>query len=1393
MSDSEEDDWDWVETLEPTKRQWSHDNKKIVRTRASKIVSDRLQTHDRVLITGAAGSGKSAIAHFIGLRYSMDRKSVSYSTALDEIENAPMKMIGTDFDIFVIDDPIGKSRTDPLACQWWQRQNKEFDYYLRIGLNGRKIAPNIRVIVTCRSNLIDDQTSSMFQNYSVINLDEESLAPTMEEKKKILDSHIDTSGISKNDMNAILKSASAFPALCHTVGINATFRSNIRQFFRSPYELIRNEILRIKECEQASYMGLFLLVIGDNKLSEDEFLSDCTFKDDDVENDVQEEDETSILNESVICLLNSFGLPRTTIAQDILESLDSLEGSFLTKVEGVYQFQNSLLFQTCLHYYCMNETKLFLEYCTGFFYRNFPTFEVNDKENKDSVYPHFYFKDSLIVDYTKRIASDISEKTFLDVFLCQWTSDERIYRVIEKIIVDKNPEEILEMAIKAELAKEDIGLIPLAKTNRMQLRGFSKVDLVTLGEKLSPIVLAILFSHDKIFLAMFDKLQQNEMCCRNLKKQPLLPAVCANGNTELANKILHFYGKEEPPYLWNTDEKIHAIHIAATFHHSDILTLISSQENVNLSTSFNEVPLYLALAMKRSCISYFSSQSGKEKTFIETVKCLIKMGADVRKCSFPEQKPGIIALACSKNNTHVVRILLENGAQVHEETKYALTGLHFACMRGNIDLVHLLLSKGVDVNVHGPPKQRLTALYYAAKYGHHPIVDILLSKGAKIDLQVCGWNSPLFIACRQGHENIVKLLLEYSKDILKDSDLAPSLHAAIENGKAAIVELLLQNGAKANTKEKLSKEYPLSMAATFGNVKIIKLLLDRGADIEIETKTGCTPLILASKHDHVLTAQCLLENKADVNKKDNYGKSSLFYACRYGHLDIVKLLLKHNADITVVSDSGEDVLYIASLWGHFDVANELLKFAKYNVSTKKDIFEQFSHGNDDDNDDDDIDEFPRSPLSAAVRNGHEKVVKLLIENDEDVNERVDNDGTPLIIAVREGFVDIMRYLLENGANVNLSDSENDNALHNASTCFDNSVTVIKTLLNHGIDINSAGSEGYTPLHLALLRGNRKTASCLLNHRPNVNIIAAGQSPLLLACEAGFHDVVKELLCQGAHVDPEYNGKPLTPGPLSAAAGKGSLKIVKTLIDHGAKVNPLSSDRKTPLFYATRIGNCDIMKTLIDNKARVNAPQDKYDNTCLHESVCHKNDDAMCLLLRNAADVNACNTEGVSPLMMTFDCKQGVSDKRVSHLIEHGADVNACDNEAKTSLHRAALSGYDSILEILLKNDADANKCDSNGESALFMAVRNGYGTSVKILLQNKAAIDLLNKNGESPLDIAKRNGMEDITKLLTEASDMNNEDFIKKPAEKPLVMVRSHTLGPALPRKRSPYKIPVRR
>lgn len=62
------------------------------------------------------GLGKFVIVCFIGFWYFMDRKLVLYSIVFDEIENVLMKMIGMDFDIFVIDDLIGKFRIDLLVC-----------------------------------------------------------------------------------------------------------------------------------------------------------------------------------------------------------------------------------------------------------------------------------------------------------------------------------------------------------------------------------------------------------------------------------------------------------------------------------------------------------------------------------------------------------------------------------------------------------------------------------------------------------------------------------------------------------------------------------------------------------------------------------------------------------------------------------------------------------------------------------------------------------------------------------------------------------------------------------------------------------------------------------------------------------------------------------------------------------------------------------------------------------------------------------------------------------------------------------------------------------------------------------------------------------------------------
>jgi serine/threonine-protein phosphatase 6 regulatory ankyrin repeat subunit B len=420
-----------------------------------------------------------------------------------------------------------------------------------------------------------------------------------------------------------------------------------------------------------------------------------------------------------------------------------------------------------------------------------------------------------------------------------------------------------------------------------------------------------------------------------------------------------------------------------------------------------------------------------------------------------------------------------------------------------------------------------------------------------------------------------------------------------------------------------------------------------------------------------------------------------------------------------------------------------------------------------------------------------------------VNQRVDNDDTPLIIAARENLLDIVKTLLRNGADITLSDCEMENALHNA--CHIARRGVITTLLDAGININDTQCEGYSPLHLALINHNTEATLCLLEHNPDVDMVCNGQTPISLACESGYYGAVEALLSKNVNVNPESDNRPLTPDPLSISAWKGSLQIAQTLIQSKAIVNSQNSEGQTPLFQATKQGHCKMMKLLIDNKARVNI-QDRYGNTCLHLSVCnHKSDDMLLLLLKKEAAVNVCNKDGTTVLMMAIEGKQGVSDKRIRAIIEHGANVNAHDKFGKTALHRAAEFGLESVIETLLRNEANVNACNQDGESALFIAAKNGRANAVHLLLQNNAGAKVLSNSGESPLDVAKRMEFHNIVNFLQEFFQTTNADRrdssnlvdAKKDSimsnERKIVMVKSNPLGPVLPRKRSPYKIPVRR
>lgn len=217
----------------------------------------------------------------------------------------------------------------------------------------------------------------------------------------------------------------------------------------------------------------------------------------------------------------------------------------------------------------------------------------------------------------------------------------------------------------------------------------------------------------------------------------------------------------------------------------------------------------------------------------------------------------------------------------------------------------------------------VTELHLAAYFGLQDFTKQLLSE-SDINSLTGLLQTPLSLSARNGHEAIVKLLLEIGADLeLKDTDGQTALMHAARNGHESIIRLLLMNGADLEPAEDIGWT-ALMHASRNGHEVIVKLLLDIGADLESEDTYGQTALMYAARYGHEAIIKLLVENGAELESKDAYGQTALMHAAKNGHKAIVKLLLDIGAQIESEDESGWSVLMHAALSGHEAIVNILL-------------------------------------------------------------------------------------------------------------------------------------------------------------------------------------------------------------------------------------------------------------------------------------------------------------------------------------------------------------------------------------------------------------------------------------------------------------------------------------
>ncbi|XP_050296439.1 transient receptor potential channel pyrexia [Anthonomus grandis grandis] len=294
------------------------------------------------------------------------------------------------------------------------------------------------------------------------------------------------------------------------------------------------------------------------------------------------------------------------------------------------------------------------------------------------------------------------------------------------------------------------------------------------------------------------------------------------------------------------------------------------------------------------------------------------------------------------------------------------SGFLMAAWLGKSNVLSVLLDAGVSINTQD--KYERTALHLSSYAGHTECVSLLLSRGAEVNAIAHDQNvlvTPLHCAASMGHLNCLRLLIKHGAHVNVGIEKRSPLHYAVQNLAVECVRELLEHNAIPNTPQVYS-EAPLHVAAALGNEEAVKLLLQYGAAVKVQSGTDkLTPLHLAAEQGYPSCVRLLIEAGANVNAINRKKQTALHLAVMSQCTETVELLLQKGANSNAQDCDGRTPLHCSTVnvQRTCECARTLLKYGA-NPNTP--------------------DAYGYTPIHTAALNEFSNCVLLLIQSGGDV-------------------------------------------------------------------------------------------------------------------------------------------------------------------------------------------------------------------------------------------------------------------------------------------------------------------------------------------------------------------------------------------------------------------------